>query len=111
MSKPIVFNYSDYEKVVEENKKLKAEVANLLIRCRIAEADRPKWIPTGEMWPENKTYVLTTIYIPGRQPHARSGWYKDGLFFNDNGDVWNATDMEVTAWMPLPDPYKEDEHE
>lgn len=27
--KPIVFNYSDYEKVVEENKKLKAEVAHL----------------------------------------------------------------------------------
>ena len=40
--KPIVFNYGYYEKVVEENKKLKAEVANLLIRCRIAEEDKPE---------------------------------------------------------------------
>lgn len=64
-----------------------------------------KWIPCSEKLPENKSYVLTTIYIPGRQPHARSGWYQDGFFHNDNGDVWRTTDREVIAWQPLPQPY------
>lgn len=36
--KPTVFNYQEYERVVEENKKLKAEVADL--RIRIADGDK-----------------------------------------------------------------------
>lgn len=65
-----------------------------------------KWVLVSERLPEDKTYVLTTIYIPGRQPHARSGWYQNGFFHNDNGDVWRATDREVIAWQPLPQPYR-----
>ena len=53
-------------------------------------------------------HVLTTIQVSGRQPHARSGFYHDGFFHNDNGDTWKATDREVRAWMHLPDPYRED---
>lgn len=67
------------------------------------------WILTKDKLPENKTYVLTTIKIPGRQPHSRSGFYQDGYFHNDNGDTWNKDDIEVVAWMPLPEPYKEEE--
>ncbi len=64
-----------------------------------------EWIPVSERWPENKSYVLTTIHVPGRSPHSRSGWFEDGLFMNDNGDTWKCTDREVIAWMPLPEPY------
>lgn len=45
MNKPLVFNYRNYaelkekhEQLIEENKKLRKELANLEIRCRIAEA-------------------------------------------------------------------------
>lgn len=68
-----------------------------------------RWIPVSERLPENKTYVLTTIKVPNRIAHARSGWYEGGFFHNDNGDVWKATDMEVVAWMPLPTPYEPQE--
>ena len=70
-----------------------------------------RWIPVSERLPENETRVLTTIKIPNRIARVRSGWYDSGFFHNDNGDVWKATDMEVLAWMPLPEPYKESEEE
>lgn len=73
---------------------------------------QPGWIPcTPETMPKNKSNVLTVIYIPGRQAHIRSGWYEDGLFMNDNGDTWKATDKEVVGWMyqpKLPKPWEGD---
>ncbi len=79
------------------------------IACHFEEQEqKPGWIPVSERLPENRTYVLTTIHVPGRQPHARSGWYENGLFMNDNGDVWKSSDIEVKAWMPLPNPYVPD---
>ena len=78
---------------------------NLFKDVPSAEAN---WIPVSERLPDNKTYVLTTIQVGGRQPHARSGFYHDGFFHNDNGDTWRATDKEVIAWMPMPEPYRED---
>ena len=70
------------------------------------QSQEQKWIPVSERPPENKTYVLTTIKVPNRIAHVRSGWYEGGFFHNDNGDTWKATDREVIAWMPLPEPYK-----
>ena len=72
---------------------------------------KERWIPVSERLPKDKTYVLTTIKIPNRIAHVRSGWYEGGFIHNDNGDVWKATDMEVIAWMPLPDPYKAESEE
>ena len=86
------------------------DVVPLLIDNAISELPsaqpEQRWIPCSERLPKDKTYVLTTIKIPNRIAHVRSGWYEGGFIHNDNGDVWKATDMEVIAWMPLPDPYK-----
>lgn len=70
-----------------------------------------KWILVKKGLPEDKTHVLTTIKVPNRIAHARSSWYEGGFFHNDNGDTWRATDREVIAWMPLPEPYEPQESE
>ena len=87
------------------------------IGCTIGEAMKIMLdeVPPAQQWnkcigkpPKNKSNVLTAIYIPGRQPHVRSGWFEDGLFMNDNGDTWKWTDKEVIAWMyqpKLPEPW------
>ena len=41
MTKPMVFNYADHERALEEIAKLKEDIANLQIRCRIAESEKP----------------------------------------------------------------------
>lgn len=65
-----------------------------------------QWIPVSERLPDNHSRVLVTIKIPKREPRVRSGYYSDGLFSNDNGDCWRATDPEVTAWCPIPEPWR-----
>lgn len=84
------------------------EVEKMAIKALEQE---PEWIPVSERLPEDKTYVLTTIKVPNRIAHARSGWYESGFFHIDNGDTWKATDREVKAWMPLPEPYKAESEE
>ncbi len=79
------------------------------LEMAIKALEQTRWIPVSERFPEDKTYVLTTIKVPKRIAHVRSGWYDSGFFHNDNGDSWKATDMEVIGWMPLPQPYKEGE--
>lgn len=41
MNKPIVFNYQKYKDLEEENARLREKIANLEVRCRIAEEDKP----------------------------------------------------------------------
>lgn len=66
-----------------------------------------QWIPIKERLPENDTLVLVTIKVGNREPKVRSGYYyRDGFFHIDNGDYWKASDKELLAWMPLPEPYK-----
>ena len=98
MTKPIVFNYQDYEDMKKENEKLKDEIANLKIRCRIAEADRSKneWIPVSERLPEKDGLYLTTSTKWG-------SWEVFTEIFYEGEWLW--TDG-IIAWMPIPAPYE-----
>lgn len=70
---------------------------------------KPEWIPVTDILPEDKTLCLVTRkpvecnMIKGEQveldywrvdERGRGGWLK----FN--------SEWEVTAWMPIPDPYE-----
>ena len=75
--------------------------------------NQPFWIPVSERLPEepeeneifdNKPLELYLVSIKG-DPYPFRAFWNGKLFTNG----WQK--CEVTAWMPLPEPYRESEEE
>lgn len=94
--------------------------------------EKDGWIPVKEHLPkDNESVLISFINTFGKyrtsedgkyflDKHGNislicpcSGWYRkkgqplDG-FYTDNGFYFGTSGLKVTAWMPLPEPYKED---
>ena len=68
----------------------------------------PRWIPVSEALPEeNKAVMVSTEYsiYPEAQYSKEYGWE---WAYESGADYWKKLEG-VTAWMPLPEPYKETE--
>lgn len=62
----------------------------------------PKWVPVTERLPNTSVETIVSL---------KSGWVTSDLYEADEQN-WFWSDMtpgihEVTAWMPMPEPYKE----
>ena len=87
-----------------------------------------KWIPVGERLPDNKEMVIVTMnviqsdfvttFCHALKLDPKQGWIniacyvsdgskKDGWYFDDIYYEPLSQDVEVVAWMPFPEPYKE----
>lgn len=68
--------------------------------------DNGKWIPCSERLPEKHKDVITTTKHDGFMGMYGT-WMRTG-FIDDYGE-WNGECIggKVTAWMPLPEPYRE----
>lgn len=74
------------------------------------------WIPVTERVPENDDYVLMSfenfsLPLVGRyvdDEKLGGAWYLGDCF---DEDTCLANDLFVNAWMPLPEPYREDEED
>lgn len=80
----------DLQNCIEMYKKKKAEVEAL---------KQTAWIPCSERLPENENSVLVTTSI-GEVTDAKY-WHKEQIWVTGFLKI-----MEVTAWMPLPGPWK-----
>lgn len=97
MNKPIVFNYQNYERLLEENRKLKEDITNLQIRCRIAESepvagDRDckncRHHKNGECSRWDCEYEPVARWIPVTERLPEVFPYKaDGVEFEESNDV------------------------
>lgn len=62
------------------------------------------WIPVSERLPSDQKEVLITLF----DDDVYIGWFD----FNDNcwsTNEFDCDDCDVTAWQPLPEPYKQKE--
>ena len=81
------------------------EIQDILEGLPSAEPKTGGWIPCSERLPKDKEPVLVTVkWFDGvtrmqRDAHFKGGWLSD------------CDDSQVIAWMPLPEPYKEDTDE
>lgn len=72
------------------------------------------WIPVTERLPETNDYILISF---GNYPLSDIGRYEvdvegSGAFYPGDKDVSYASiGVFVNAWMPLPQPWKENEHD
>lgn len=60
------------------------------------------WIPVEERLPEDERMVLVTCQTKKGIRSTNRAYY-DGTFWHGSGSM-----SSVTAWQPLPEPYKED---
>lgn len=65
---------------------------------------KSKWIPCNERLPENNTDVIVCFYS-GEVTEMR--YWENGIFQG----IYEHTTKAIVAWMPLPEPYKEEEDE
>lgn len=85
--------------------------ADIHIICEMAklylEGVRPmvkpkqEWIPCSERLPEKNGVYLVT----GENGHVFEYDYSD---FTTHNEKWSFMGINVIAWMPLPDPYREE---
>ena len=93
----------------------------LIESVKVLPSAEPRWIPVTERLPEEDKEVLITykgkgdelykpysnidittygqMYFGGNKVGNHKHWRSPFQYFNDN--------YEVTAWMPLPEPYEE----
>ena len=70
-----------------------------------------KWVPISERLPKNEDYILVSFKNSTLPDIARYEEDEEGGAFypGDDEDSYISYGLIVNAWMPLPEPYKEEE--
>ena len=87
----------------EKKRKLKEQFAEM-------EA-KSEWIPIRERLPEDESYILVSFENSTMPDIARYEENDEGGAFypGDDEKSYLSYELFVNAWMPLPEPYREDE--
>ena len=94
----------------EDVKHLENQLADAGKKVAQLEAAQPKWISVEERLPDKSGEVLICVY-----GHVTIAWYSVNRFETGGGMVFFVDDHfadgnEVTHWMPLPQPPKEESY-
>lgn len=78
------------------------DIEALRMAIKALEQPETQWIPVTERLPEEDKPVF--VYLFHDSPHI--AWLSEGVWYTD--DFIIDKDDEPTAWMPLPEPYREE---
>lgn len=110
--KESLINYHDFMKKLADSRQMIA-ASNVLKIIEEFQGDLEQdekengWIPVSERLSEKNKDVIATVKYSGFM--GMYGRWLKTAFIDDYGE-WNGECIggEVIAWMPLPEPYKED---
>lgn len=71
--------------------------------CPLIDLSKSKWIPCSERLPKDDQTVLIT-----HRGGVSVGWY-NGIYWERGASTNHRGIKTVVAWMPLPEPYTEEE--
>lgn len=77
---------------------------NELFDMAIKALEQTMWIPVSERLPKEPGHYLVTMKH-GDISFVEQRWY-DGEGYNEYVDYFWRNSSNITAWMPLPEPYK-----
>ena len=109
--------YTEYHagKAVINDKNKLSEAMEKLARYEDAEEkDRLRlvqWIPCSERLPEEEEYILLSFanYTGLDIGRYENDGENDKFYPGDEEETYASYGLIVNAWMPLPEPYREDE--
>jgi hypothetical protein len=88
------------------------------VNIAIKALEQTRWVPVSERLPEESDYVSCIPFYDGvviwitDKGFMGFGWYYNSTNnWADTNDCWSDKYGEVTAWMPLPEPYVPQESE
>lgn len=109
---------SDFRRVLVEIQTDAEHFGNIERRTEIGsiislldqQPSKTNWIPVSERLPEKPNDYFVTQYNEEYINDYCDGYRVSTIFFDSNG-WWDDIDYDcgwrITAWQPLPDPYKE----
>lgn len=107
--------YTEYHvgKAVIKDRSLLADAMEKLARYEDAEEnDRlGQWIPCSERMPEEEEYILLSFanYTGLDIGRYENDGENDKFYPGDEEETYAHYGLTVNAWMPLPEPYREEE--
>lgn len=83
-----------------------ARMLNMTAKRMRELEEKLRWIPVTESLPQE--FVSVLVYIPSESPlpMVKEAYLANGLW---STKTWIHSAKDVTHWMPLPEPPKEDE--
>lgn len=94
----------DYERLAEIETELK-EIRKVIQKAfGHKQEEFGKWMPVSERLPDKAGEYIVTDDAGGMATVST-----DDLVYNAGGELIWLCSQNVTAWMPLPEPYKESE--
>lgn len=116
----VIWEYSG--DIEGELKELATEIEKYKKQIEDAAQPEQRWIPVSERLPEEdyrigegvqySDDVLITVFEKNDDDIIIDlGCTRDGEWYSQRTDCFIPSNWKVTAWMPLPEPYKENQNE